>query len=83
MNNKFIIPALLSIFIVGFGQIIKGDTEKGIKYLLWFYLGIPLIIYISLMVNLYLFLGTITMSIIFYPIFWVYNIYEAFSNRAI
>ena len=80
MKKKYLVPAIYSFFIVGLGQIIKGESEKGTKYLIWFYLGIPLIIYLSLLINIYLFLAVLMGTLLFYPIFWAYNIHDAYRK---
>ena len=69
--------AILSLVLVGFGQILKGEGKKGLKWLLWFYLGIPCIIYAAFMINAYLFIFALAISVVIMPIFWAYNILDA------
>lgn len=73
--------ALASTLVVGLGQILKGRTDKGLFYLLWFYAGLPIVIYISLLVGTIVFVPTISIIIALYPIFWLYNIYDALKRK--
>ena len=73
--------ALLSFLIVGLGQIVKGDMEKGIKFILLFYFALPALIYLSLTISGGLFLVVSGIGIIFGIIFWIYNIIDAYSFR--
>lgn len=67
--------------MTGLGQIIKGDARKGLKIMLWFYLGLPIIIFGSLILNAYLFLVIFAFSVVIYPIIWVFNILDAYSTQ--
>ncbi|MFC1560019.1 hypothetical protein ACFL4F_02815 [Candidatus Margulisiibacteriota bacterium] len=78
--KKYIVPALASAFIAGFGQILKGDSKKGLKIMLWFYFGLPIAATISMTINTYLFLIVLAMVIIIYPVVWAYNIIDAFIS---
>ena len=69
--------AIFSLALVGFGQILKGESKRGLKWLLWFYLGIPCIIYASFMINAYLFIFVLAISVVIIPVFWTYNILDA------
>ena len=73
-------PALLSFFIVGLGQTIKGETEKGVKFMLLFYFALPAVVYLALFISGALFLIVSGIGIIFAVIFWIYNIIDAFSG---
>jgi len=82
MKRKiYFFPTIFSIFIIGLGQIIKGDSEKGLKWLLFAYAGIPMIIYTSFIINTYLFLFLLSITVVVYPIFWVYNVLDALSKK--
>ncbi|MFA4967619.1 MAG: hypothetical protein WC624_05320 [Candidatus Margulisiibacteriota bacterium] len=72
-------PALLSFFIVGLGQAVKGDSEKGIKFILLFYFALPAVIYLSLMVSGALFIVVSGVGLIFALIFWIYNMFDAYN----
>lgn len=72
-------PALLSFFIVGLGQTVKGEAEKGVKFMLLFYFALPTIIYLALFISGALFLLVSGVGIIFAVIFWIYNIIDAYS----
>ena len=73
------VPALLSFFIVGLGQAIKGETEKGLKFMLLFYFALPAVIYFALFISGGLFLVVSGVGIIFAAIFWIYNLIDAYS----
>lgn len=78
-RKKYLAPALLSFFVAGLGQIIKGDAKKGLKIMLWFYLGLPILLYGAMLLNAYIFLVIFAFSVVFYPVFWVLNIVDAYS----
>ncbi|WP_342304779.1 hypothetical protein [Methanolobus sp. ZRKC5] len=65
-NQKHGIPALLSFFIPGLGQIIKGELFKAIG--IWVVLVICLILQFILIGYL---LGAIV---------WIWQIYDAYNN---
>ncbi len=60
------IAAVLSFLFTGLGQIYNGQIAKGIVFVI---LGI-------------VFLATVIVLIgfILYPLFWIYNIYDAYST---
>lgn len=80
-RKKYQLPALLSFFVAGLGQIIKGDAKKGLKIMLWFYLGLPLLLYGAMLLNAYIFLVMLAFSVVFYPVFWALNIVDAYSHQ--
>ena len=80
-RKKYFIPALFSIFIAGLGQALKGDSKKGLKIMLWFYFGLPLVAMLSMIINSYLFLIVSAIIVILYPIIWTYNILDAFTYQ--
>jgi len=80
-RKKYQGPALASAVIAGFGQVMKGDAKKGLKIMLWFYMGLPIFLYGSLLLNPYLFLLIFAVMVIFYPVFWVLNIMDAYSAQ--
>ena len=67
--------------MAGLGQVIKGDAVKGLKIMLWFYLGFPMIIFGSLLLNAYLFLACLAIFVIVYPVLLVFNIIDAYSAQ--
>lgn len=71
------LAAVCSVFVTGFGQIIKGENEKGVMLLLMFYFIIPVIIYLALLINAFLFPYILGFSMIFAIILWAYNIWDA------
>jgi len=69
--------ALASVFIVGLGQIVKGESKKGILLLLVFYFSLPALIYISLLTTDTIFYIVFSLSVISGIIIWIYSIGEA------
>jgi len=67
--------------VVGLGQVIKGQASKGLRIMLWFYLGFPIIIFGSLLLNAYLFLAVFAAFVVFYPVIWVFNIFDAYMMQ--
>ncbi|OGC06465.1 hypothetical protein A2526_06020 [candidate division WOR-1 bacterium RIFOXYD2_FULL_36_8] len=66
-----------SAFFVGSGQILKGETEKGLKFMLTFYFGIPTLLYVTLAFSGEVFLIAFGIAIIFIILFWAYNVWDA------
>ena len=66
-GQKHGVPAILSFFIPGLGQIIKGQIGKGILIFLGMVISIILIFF---------FVGIITT-----PILWLWNIYDAYNSN--
>lgn len=77
MKNKHFVLALCSALVIGLGQILKGDSEKGIKFILTFYVALPAILYITLSFSGSIFLILFGVSIIFSFIFWAVNVLDA------
>ena len=80
-EQRYLTPAICSLLIIGMGQIIKGDSDKGLKWILFFYLFYPAVIYASLMVSANLFIFVLGVSVFVYPLFWLYNIYDAYTRN--
>ncbi|MBN2367147.1 MAG: zinc-ribbon domain-containing protein [Calditrichaeota bacterium] len=60
------IAAILSFLFTGLGQIYNGQIEKGILFII-----IGIILAISML---------ILIGIILFPLFWLYNIYDAYTS---
>lgn len=60
------IAAVLSFIFIGLGQIYNGQIAKGILFLVVGIIFAVLIIFL--------------IGIILYPVFWIYNIYDAYST---
>ena len=60
------IAAVLSFLFVGLGQIYNGEIGKGILFII---VGVVI-----------LFTAIILIGFILYPIFWIYNIYDAYDT---
>jgi hypothetical protein len=76
-HKKHWSEALASLLIVGLGQIIKKEGDKGLKMMLYFYLGLPTMIYVSLLINGYLFLLVLFFAFLSGMILWIYNVWDA------
>ncbi|MEE8638393.1 MAG: hypothetical protein V3T21_05045, partial [Candidatus Margulisiibacteriota bacterium] len=66
-----------SILVVGLGQIIKGESKKGVILLLTFYFFLPALAYLSLLINAVYFIYVLGLAIIFGIILWIYSIGDA------
>ena len=66
-EQKHGVPALISFFIPGLGQVIKGHVGKGV------------LIFFGTMVSsvlVFAFVGLITT-----PVLWLWNIYDAYNSN--
>jgi hypothetical protein len=75
------IEGIGSILIVGLGQIVKGQSRKGILFLLAFYFALPAILYVSL-----LFSGLIPLYALGFVVFsgiilWIYSAADALLGK--
>ncbi|MFH1684625.1 MAG: hypothetical protein ABIA67_07070 [Candidatus Margulisiibacteriota bacterium] len=77
MNIMNIFAALCSVFVTGFGQVVKGDNDKGVMLLLICYFFLPAVIYLTLIINAILFPYILGFCMIFGVILWTYNIWDA------
>ena len=64
MPGKHWPEALASLFVVGLGQIVKGEGDKGLKMMLIFYLAMPASLYAALLISGYLFLLALALVMI-------------------
>lgn len=83
MKKRHVREALASFFVVGLGQILKGEGKKGLNLILIFYFALPSAIYLSLMLNAQLFLLIMGISLISGIIIWIYNIWDALTHETI
>jgi len=60
------LAAVLSFLFVGLGQIYNGEISKGIMFI---------IVGVIAVLTMFLLIG-----FIIYPLFWIYNIYDAFNT---
>lgn len=72
-----ITEAICSAVVVGLGQIIKGNSQKGILLLLFFYFFLPALVYFTLLINAHLFLIAFGFAVISGIIAWMYSVGEA------
>ncbi len=77
LKSEKLALGLFSALIVGAGQILKGETQKGLKFMLTFYFGLPLLLYLTLSFSGGLFLIVFGIAVIFLLLFWAYNIWDA------
>jgi hypothetical protein len=80
-RKKYFFPAAASAAVAGLGQVIKGEAGKGLKIMLWFYLGFPILIFGSLLLNAYLFLAVFAGFVVLYPVIWAFNIFDAYMMQ--
>jgi hypothetical protein len=69
--------AAASFVVVGLGQIIKGEGEKGLILLLTFYFVLPGLSYAALAINGYLFLIVLIGVTLFGLFLWLYSLLDA------
>jgi hypothetical protein len=81
LRKKYPVPAIASAFVPGLGQIAKGEAGKGLKMMVWFFMGIPVILSGTFLLNPYIFLITFAAFVIIYPSFWALNIMDAYSKQ--
>jgi len=60
------IAAVLSFIFIGLGQIYNGEIGKGIAFLV---IGV-----------VFVFLMFVLIGLVLYPLFWIYNIYDAYKT---
>ena len=80
MKNLHYWYGTASFFVVGLGQVLKGEGKKGLMLLLIFYLALPALIYLSLMLDAYLFLSALGVCFLSGIIIWVYNFWDALTH---
>ncbi|MEO0124461.1 MAG: FAD-dependent oxidoreductase [candidate division WOR-3 bacterium] len=75
-NNNKLISAIISIFIVGGGQIYSKRILTGIMFIIFFYGSILVtkILWIKLTIGFWLLLGS-------WILFWLFNIYDAYRGE--
>ena len=81
MPSKHWPEALASLLVVGLGQIVKGEGDKGLKMMLIFYLAMPASLYVALLISGYLFLLTLALVMICGAMLWAYNVWDAFKHE--
>lgn len=75
------LSGLASLLVVGLGQIIQGESKKGLQLILIFYLAIPAAGYASLIINGYLFLLVIGAGSLLGMALWIYSVWEALTYK--
>jgi hypothetical protein len=76
-QKKYFLEALASFFVVGLGQLIKGDGQKAVNLLLVFYFVLPALVYCSLLVDSFIFIFVFGCAVLLGLIIWLYNIGDA------
>ncbi|OGH05862.1 MAG: hypothetical protein A2W22_05410 [Candidatus Levybacteria bacterium RBG_16_35_11] len=84
------VAVILSFFVPGLGQIYNGQILKGVIFIILH--GISVLIAIILIVggslalivtgNVFATSPIILTGVILYPIFWIYNLYDAYNTAA-
>lgn len=71
------VPALISLFLPGIGQIVKGELKEGIMILLWIIIGGML----ARIVFTLIFGQTLGKVFTFFAVsaFWIYQVYDAYN----
>lgn len=72
---------LASTLIVGLGQILKGQTEKGFILLLTTYLALPGILYLAFLRSGGFFLFIFGVCIVAFFVLWIYNVIDAYISE--
>jgi TM2 domain-containing membrane protein YozV len=67
IQEKHAMPALLSFFIAGLGQIVKGEVGKGLLIMLGMVVSGTLCI--------------LLIGFILVPVLWFWNIYDAYNAQ--
>jgi hypothetical protein len=80
-KKTFLIPAILSALMIGAGQIMKGHSRRALKWILFFYFFYPVLTYTSLNIHSYVFLAMVAGAVVIYPLFWLYNIRDAYTRE--
>jgi hypothetical protein len=69
--------AVCSLFVTGLGQIVKGESKRGLKILLCFYFVLPGAAYAALIINGLLFLIILALAILTGITLWIYSVWDA------
>jgi len=75
--KRHYLEAACSLFVTGLGQIVKGESKKGLKILLCFYFVLPGAAYAALIINGYLFLLILGLAILTGITLWTYSVWDA------
>lgn len=81
-RKRYVMPAILSFFVAGLGQIVKGNGRRGVRIMIWFYMGMPVLILGAFLLHPLIFLVTLAGAVVLYPLIWLYNISDAYSSQA-
>jgi len=74
-SEKYVLPGLLSFFVLTLGQFEKGQVKWGLTLWLWFIMGNSLIIALSEVL-----ISFTTITIVIFNLFiWIYQIYDAYN----
>lgn len=79
MKKDRLLAALASFFVVGLGQVLRGEGRKGLKMMLAFYFVFPISIYAALIFSGLLALIALGLVSIAGILLWVYGIIDAFT----
>lgn len=77
-DMKRYIPAISSFFLVGAGQILKGNSKKGLLLFLAFYFALPMSLYVLLIAaSGEIFLFSLGAGVIAMVGLWLYSFIDA------
>ncbi len=76
MSEKHGVPAILSIFVPGLGQLVKGDILKGLLFMAIF-VFFPFLLLGGIIASRTVFSG---LPFFLGPVLYIYNIYDAYNN---
>lgn len=79
MRKWHYIEGIASFFIVGLGQILHGESSKGLKMILAVYLAVPFAVFSSLAINGYLFLLVLAICSMLAISIWINSIWTALT----
>lgn len=68
MPKRYGVPAILSFFIPGLGQVVKGQFWKGVGMFIGAAIAGALTV--------------VGIGLILYPLVWVWSIYDAYTSKA-
>ncbi|OGC24902.1 hypothetical protein A2291_02035 [candidate division WOR-1 bacterium RIFOXYB2_FULL_42_35] len=77
MKKLHYFTAICSALVVGLGQIIEGESKKGLLLLLVFYFALPALTYLALLTGGSLPLYIWGLTIVAGLIIWTYSVGEA------
>lgn len=75
--KKYWLEAAASFLVVGLGQIIKGDGNKGLILLLLFYFALPGLVLTALLFSGPFFLVSLSLAFALAFLIWLFSVFDA------